>query len=315
MSEENPIEEIIEDDHVVVEQNAETYYGCIPLDKANAIVIGGGAPASAVFQLRDSSGVPTDISTYFPDDVADEDNPYGAFVKFALGDETMVARGYEKATVVDAKSGRVQFDIPEYIYDVPCIYKFYIAIGNKETFLSDGRAVYVSPDRGVILVEWTPFMVHLQHCPIKHRIVPALEDVRRKLDDFVGKNDLLREVEFSADDIIHAMIRPIYTFNNAPPRLQRFRYTLATFPYYDNWVTGTAGELMQIAAVHYIRNKLQSSHGGIEGDEKRRDRDYLQLAQMYREEYLQWVKIEKHRLNYSGGQGWGTIHSNYIRLG
>jgi hypothetical protein len=123
------------------------------------------------------------------------------------------------------------------------------------------------------------------------------------------------QYEFSADDIVHAMVRPVYIFNEEPPRLRNFRYTLTTFPFYENWVHGTAAELLQLAVHHYVRNKLMSQHGGLSGDEKGRDREYMQLAQMYKEEYRQWVHRKKMDLNFSNKQGWGTIHSDYVRLG
>jgi hypothetical protein len=179
----------------------------------------------------------------------------------------------------------------------------------------DGMTQHVFPGRGLLLVEWSPWMEHLESCPVKHRTIPTLDDVRRRLDDFVGKNDLLRQYEFSADDIAHAMIRPVYIFNEEPPRLRRFQYALATFPFYENWVQGTAAELLQVAVHHYVRNKLLSNHGGIQGDEKGRDKEYAHLAGVAREEYLQWVRRKKHELNYSAGQGWGTIHSEYARYG
>ena len=177
-----------------------------------------------------------------------------------------------------------------------------------------GATKYVLPGRGALLVEWSPWMSHLGRCPNLHRTVPTLEDVRRRLDDFIGKNDLLKQYEFSADDIVHAMIRPVYIFNEEPPRLRNFQYTLATFPFYENWVHGTAAELLYMAVFHYIRNKMISSHGGIEGDEKRRDRDYLGMAQMYKEDYIRWVHGKKRELNFSMAQGWGQIHSDFSRF-
>jgi hypothetical protein len=97
-----------------------------------------------------------------------------------------------------------------------------------------------------------------------HRIVPAIEDVRRKMDDFIGKNDLLDQVEYSTDDIVNAMAWPVAKFNELPPRLCRYRFTLMNFPYYDSRLTGTACELLRISVFHLTRNKLLSAHGGIQ---------------------------------------------------
>jgi hypothetical protein len=142
--------------------------------------------------------------------------------------------------------------------------------------------------------------------------VPAIEDVRRKMDDFIGRNDLLDQVEYSTDDIVNAMVWPVAKFNELPPQLRRYRFTLMNFPYYDNWLIGTASELLRISVFHLTRNKLLSSHGGIQGDEKGRDMEYLRLATQYREEYLQWARFAKASLNLS--QVNAVLHSPFYHL-
>ena len=294
---------------LVVTQNDDTYYGCIPYDKTNTVVLNGGAPSTVEFQVRDGSGAPVDLSYWFPPDVPVEEQDSIFSVRMAFADNSIVAKADIIGNILDPVFGKIQFELPKYVYDMPCIYFFYSSVKHRES----GAVQHVFPGRGVLLVEWSPWMEHLAHCPVKHKTVPTLEDVRRRLDDFIGKNDLLKQYEFSADDIVHAMIRPVYLFNEEPPRLRRFQYTLATFPFYENWVQGTAAELLQTATFHYVRNKMMSNHGGIQGDEKGRDREYMQFAQMYKEEYIQWVRRKKTELNYSPGQGWGTTYSGYHR--
>jgi hypothetical protein len=298
----------------VIQQNSETFYGCIPLDKSNTFVVACGAPATLIYQIRQADGTPVDLSSFFPTESPEEGSDR-LFVRFFIADKSSVANRYETAQILDLKQGKVQIDLPDYVYEIPCIYTFNIAIGDKITFRSTHKAKYVAPGRGVVLVEWSAFMPHLENNRYSHRVVPSLEDVRRKLDDFVGKNDLLQQVEFSSDDIVNAMLYPVTLFNSTPPKLRRATYNIATFPYYDQWVLGTAGELLRIAALHYTRNKLMAQHGGIAGDEKMRDRDYLQLAQMYRQEYQNWIYLEKDSINGHVSQGFGTLYSPFIHLG
>ena len=300
----------------VITQNTDTYYGCIPMDKSNAIVAEGGAPATVDFQIRDTNGAPIDLSKFFDlTNPGGEQDANGMFVKFATADYFQVAQRAERANVIDAVTGRIQFELPEYVYNLPCIYVVHMAIGNKKTYAASGKPLYVAPNKGVVLVEWTPFIPHTENCSrMKHRVVPAVEDIRRKLDDFVGKNDLMDQVEYSADDIIASMVWPVRRFNETPPRLRNFNYSLMDFPYYEYWVLGTAADLLQKSVVHYARNKLISPTGGTKGDEKNRDKDYMQLALMYKDEFSQWVRIEKARLNNSMGQGWSTIRSEYSNL-
>jgi len=298
----------------VITQNADTYYGCIPYDKTDTVIVNGGAPAPIEYQLRDGNGNPIDLSAWFPPGIPPEEQQYGLGVKFALADSSVVLKTPVPANVIDAALGKIQFELPKAVYEMPCIYRFYSAVSQKTGAGMLGSVVYACPGRGILLVEWSPWMEHLDHCPMKHRIVPALEDVRRRLDDFVSKNSLMYQYEFTADDIVHAMVRPVYIFNEEPPRLRRFMYTLANFPFYENWVQGAAAELLQIAVHHYARNKMMGNHGGISGDEKGRDKEYMQLAMMYKEEYRRWVLGKKRELNYSAGQGWGTVHSDYVRF-
>jgi hypothetical protein len=292
----------------IVDSNTDRFYGCIPFDKSNTFVVEGGAPVSLHYQVRDGSGVPVDLTNYFPIDGV---SGKGVYARFAVADNTFISKVNERGEVLDARSGLIKFTLPSYVWSVPCIYTFHVAVGPSSSLGVGAVPDYIAPGRGVVLVEWTPFV--LGESSSMPRVVPALEDVRRKLDDFIGKNDLLGQVEFSADDIVNAMIVPVRVFNELPPRLQQFEYTVATFPFYEYWVLGTAAELLRLAVVHYTRNKLLSSHGGMQGDEKGRDREYKQLAAEYRQEFIDWARFKKHQLNFSQGQGWGTVHSEYWR--
>ena len=273
-------EEIL--DPGVVSTNADTFYGCVPADKSNTVIIDGGSPSTVVYTIRDASGNPVDLSKFFNEnDPGGEDDPNGVFVRFTIADESAVFKHNVQAYVLDAVNGKIQYDIPEQIYDIPCIYHFYTAVANKDKFLSSGKTLYSAPNKGRLLVEWTPFVIHGSKCAMKHRVVPSIEDVRRKLDDWSSKNNLLNQVEYSADDVVNALIWPVREFNETPPRLRRYNYSLADFPYFEQWVLGAASELLRLSVIHYTRNKLLSSHGGITGDEKNRDTQYLQLAMLW----------------------------------
>jgi hypothetical protein len=296
-------------------QNAEPFYGCVPQDKSNTFVVEGGAPTTLMYQVRDASGVAVDLTVFFPSgNVEESEDADGLFVWFVVADNTGVANKPEPAQIIDAKNGGIKFELPEYVYNIPCIYAFHVYVGNKKTFPQTRKAKAALPGRGVVLVEWSPIIniAGFPHSSV--RVVPSIEDVRRKLDDFTSKNDLLQQLEFSTDDIVHALIRPVHIFNEATPSLRNHTYSLSNFPYYDNWIIGAAAELLRIAVIHYMRNKLVSSHGGINGDEKQRDQDYLQLAETYRQEYRNWCHAKKQELNTGPGQGWGTLHSDYYFL-
>jgi hypothetical protein len=287
-----------------VTQVYDTYNGCIPYDKdPGTVILTGGAEADVVYQIRNSRGEPVDLSSFFsdPNDIL--------AVRFCYADNSRISVAEMTGEVIEAATGKVKFTLPKVIYDHSCIYFFYFSIREQIT-LPDGSITYSDvkkaiPGRGILLIEWSPWMDPDQHC------VPAIQDIRRKLDDFVSKNDLLNQYEFTTDDIVHAIARPVHIWNETPPDLRRYRYTIGNFPYYDYWIIGVVGELMEIASIHYMRNKLQSNHGGISGDEKNRDQQYLMYAQKYKKEFLDFVIAKKRESN---NQGFGVIHSRYIRL-
>jgi hypothetical protein len=63
------------------------------------------------------------------------------------------------------------------------------------------------------------------------------------------------------------------------------------------------------AALRYARSKLLINHGGIQGDDLARDRDYFQIAQMYEQKWTQWAPVKKSEMNQN--QFLGTAHSYY----
>ena len=100
----------------VVTSNQDTYYGCVPLDKTNTVVIDGGAPATVVYTIRDASGNPIDLSKFFiQSDPNGEDNENGLFIKYSVADGTQVSKFVEQGYVLDAEKGKVQFNIPELV--------------------------------------------------------------------------------------------------------------------------------------------------------------------------------------------------------
>jgi hypothetical protein len=306
---ENENEENGEDVVGVAEIDASTYYGCIPYDKSDTVVVTGGAESLVEFQLTDSSGNPLDLSLWFCDK-----NPHTMGVRFSFADNSVVSRNESPVMIVDASLGKVQFLLPEFVTKIPCIYYFYFGINKTDEITGVSVLKHVCPSRGLLLVEWSPWMEHVyEDQRIHHKCVPTLKDVRRKLDDFASKNTLLKQVEFSADDIVHAMLYPLDAYNdlffngNTVGR----RYSLTNFPYYEQWVTGTAGELMQIASLHYTRNKMMENHGGIQGDEMNRDTQYLQISQMLKQEYMAWLKGMKQKFNYRNRTRSGTISTSW----
>ena len=110
---------------LVVTQNSDTHYECVPYDKTNAVVVNGGAPVTVEFQVRDSGGRPVDLSGWFPAEIPAEEQPYAIATRISFADNSRVAKQDIIGNAVDPVYGKIQFELPEYVYNVPCIYYFY----------------------------------------------------------------------------------------------------------------------------------------------------------------------------------------------
>jgi len=47
------------------------------------------------------------------------------------------------------------------------------------------------------------------------------------------------------------------------PIRRRYRFTLMNFPYYENWLIGTASELLRLFVIHLTQPKCQSCLLGV----------------------------------------------------
>lgn len=121
-------------------------------------------------------------------------------------------------------------------------------------------------------------------------------------------NFLLDNVEFSDTEIAWAIRRPVECWNERLPPL-RTVYTAATFPYRYYWLIGVVGELLQIAAPHYERNRLRYSAAGLSVDDKDKAGFYERAAQKYLDEYRKWVDEKKYSINLGNAYGRTEIAS------
>jgi hypothetical protein len=115
-------------------------------------------------------------------------------------------------------------------------------------------------------------------------------------DSDPGENPLLRDVEFSDDQIVQAMIRPIQFFNEAPPPLSR-RFDSRNFPWKTAWLDAAAGYLYQYAAAYYRRNRLAVVGGGKTLDALNREAEYLRMSKEHLDRWQFFVTQKKMEIN------------------
>jgi hypothetical protein len=129
----------------------------------------------------------------------------------------------------------------------------------------------------------------------------TVNEVRMQLRDTLVENQLLGQFEFDDTEIVHSIVQPIMYWNEIPPPIGY--HTPYTFPYRYHWLRGTVANLLKIGAAWYLRNKMQTAHGGIQEDVLNRNREYTELAQLYDGEWKQFVEAKKVEINIQGGYG------------
>lgn len=114
-------------------------------------------------------------------------------------------------------------------------------------------------------------------------------------------NLLLKDYEFSPEELRTAQTLAVDAWNEEPPALRA--YTLYTFPYRHALLNGTTAKLLAIAAHRYRRNKLAYSVPGGAVDDQNKDAEYDIAADRLWTAYMDWVRRKKRALNVSSGWG------------
>jgi hypothetical protein len=303
---------IVCSDLALVEPGTVSHEGCPLLTRQRVAVVDKGVLATIRWEMRNRAGAVVDLSACLSCDTVplaiseslsvsesevDAGDECGS-VAVRIGSCDEVGTIYEVTGTADTPSlGLVRFALPEQVYSVAGIWRVQLAIldGNSNpVFLNTGL---ISVERGLFgdLTAMTG--------------PPTLNEIRLHIRDTAVENDLLMDVEFDDDEIVAALIYPIQYWNETPPNLRRYHYTCATFPWRKNWLDGTVARLLRTGANWYMRNKLQASHGGVQLDDRSKNREYMQMAMQYQEEFENWVLHKKVQLN--AGQMMGTLGSPY----
>jgi hypothetical protein len=127
----------------------------------------------------------------------------------------------------------------------------------------------------------------------------TIAEVRLAIRDYPVSNTLLDDVEFSDEEILWALTRPIDIWNSVPPDISTFDYN--NFPYRAAHLDGTVGELLSIATHHYMRNQLSYQSAGMTVDDKNKATNYLNLSENLKNKFITFVERKKYELNVAGG--------------
>jgi|3_EtaG_2_1085321.scaffolds.fasta_scaffold69353_2 hypothetical protein len=127
----------------------------------------------------------------------------------------------------------------------------------------------------------------------------SIAEVRLSLRDYPASNTLLDEVEFSDEEIIWALTRPVDIWNSTPPDIGNYDYN--NFPWRAAHLDGTIGELLAVSAHHYMRNELPYQSAGLSVNDKAKASNYLQLSENLKAKFVAFVERKKYELNIAGG--------------
>ena len=118
-------------------------------------------------------------------------------------------------------------------------------------------------------------------------------------------NLLIKDLEFSPEEIRTAVTLAVDYWNETPPLMQGYDYDINSFPYRYHLLMGTAGNLLFIAANAYRRNKLPYNIGGGTVNDQDRDQPYDAAGDRLWKQYQAWVMRKKRELNMT--QCWGRV--------
>ena len=137
------------------------------------------------------------------------------------------------------------------------------------------------------------------HYEKSSRIDPiTIGEVRMALfDRCPADNDFLDDVEFKDTEIVYAIRRAVDLWNEEKPVIANALYTMTTFPYRYHGTNAAVGQLMLMKGNNLMRNRMPISTGSGNIDDKERANPYIQIGQQMIQEYREWMRTEKQRIN------------------
>ena len=126
----------------------------------------------------------------------------------------------------------------------------------------------------------------------------TIGEVRMALfDRCPDDNPLLDDLEFKDTEIAYAMRRVVDMWNEEKPVIRGYTFSVVTFPYRYHGVNAVCGELYKMRGMQLLRNSIPFSTGSGQIDDNRRAEPYIKLGSDMINEYRNWMRTEKSRIN------------------
>lgn len=275
---------------------------CKIATRSKAFIVPQGMTATLEHTFRDRKGNPMDLSSIFPEIVVVTSSASASSSATGYGKlrvKEAIASGYSDntnpnweidITSPDPANGVLQAVLPSSLVEYSGLYRISWGI-----FSSANKLLGV--DDSFILVERSLFPA--SNDTLRNDLgPPTIREIRQQImDSSASENILLDDVEFSDDQILHAMTKPISDWNLTPPPIVSAQFTTRDFPYREPWLRAIGGHLHIMAGNHYRRNRLPHQAGGMEIDDKNKEREYMAEGQRLLQEYAVWLQNKKIEIN------------------
>ena len=118
-------------------------------------------------------------------------------------------------------------------------------------------------------------------------------------------NLLINDWEFGQEEIRTASTLAVDLWNETPPSINGYWYTVHNFPYRYHLLMATCANLLFIAANLYRRNRLPYNIPGGSVDDQAKAPEYDAAGERMWKQYVHWIALKKRELNTS--MGWARV--------
>ena len=283
---------VTQSDMDVIRANTPAIDGCPVLARFKAFIVEAGTPATLEHVLCDRSGKPVNLALYDASTASESIPTDEQSVSLKVMEYLGYGCGYPRVwtidgTMYDAASGTMRATLPTDVTGNPGIYTLSWA------YLLNGAVKLIN--NSILSIERSLFASAYSVNNLTGP--PTLNEIRMAImDSGAADNVLLDDVQFTDDQILLAIFKPIAYFNETNPPLN-IRYNTRTFPFREHWTYGIISELHLIAAANYRRNRLAVNAGGMTIDDKNKGSEFLRAAQLYGEMWKKFTLMTKARMN------------------
>lgn len=278
--------------------------GCEIRTRIGAHVIDEGVSVSLEHVFRDRKGNPISLAEDSESSASSEsESGSGLTVKVRFKERLSTWNSRDAAEadgeITDLAAGKAVVEVPEIISGNAGVYEVSWALydGAKRVLVSNS----------FLLTERSLHGDDVSN-PTRTAGPPSIREIQTLLMDSAVDNPLLKRAEFSDDQLMLALSRPVEEFASITPPVM-LSFTTKSFPWRSAWADATIGYLLQSAAHRYRRNDMPAAAGGMEISDMAKDNPYTAASERMLREWRIFLKGRKVAIN--AAEGCGSLTSLY----